>query len=92
MTKIQQIENDAYMILCDIAFLFGTNNGKKCIYAFNLKNIKQKALFQVRGSDLLLYQSNMSKENTYKSMIIVERNKQKMIEDLEKCQNIQNKK
>lgn len=40
MTKKQQIENDVYMILSNIAFLFETINNKRFIKEVNLKKHK----------------------------------------------------
>lgn len=89
MTKKEKVENDAYMVLNELAFGFRkTDNGLR-IVAINLKNLDQRASFRVREKDLLLCESNMSKENTYKTMLIVERNKARLIEGMNTWANMQ---
>lgn len=92
MTKREAIENKAYMILSDLAFCFINEGQNNKLIAINLKNINQIANFRIRGKDLLLCESNMSKENTYKAMLIVERNKERLIDGMIKWVNTQNKK
>ncbi|MCM1237588.1 MAG: hypothetical protein NC489_46590 [Ruminococcus flavefaciens] len=82
MTKKETIENNAYMILNELAFLFISDSTGNKVAVVNLKNINQSANFRVRGKDLLLCESSMSKENTYKAMLIVERNKQRLVGEL----------
>lgn len=93
MTKKEKIEKAAYMILQDIAFLYANStDNKPILVAVNLKNIAQKVTFQLRGNDLLFCESNMSKENTYKTMLIVERNKIRLSEGMRKWGSTQGKK
>lgn len=92
MTKREKVENNAYMILQELAFGFIKHNTDTRVVAINLKNTDQIASFRVRDNDLLFCESNMSKENTYKAMLIVERNKVRLIEGMEKWVSIQNKK
>lgn len=90
MTKKERLENEAYMILQDVAYTFKTVNHGVCIVAVNLKNINQTAKFRIRNNtDLLFSESNMSKENTYKAQLIAERNKMRLIEGAMKWVNTQ---
>lgn len=90
MTKKEKLENEAYMILQDIAYTFRIVNQGICVVAINLKNISQIATFRIRNNtDLLFSESNMSKENTYKAQLIAERNKVRLIEGAMKWVNTQ---
>lgn len=77
MTKIDKVKNSAYMVLNDFAFCFDRNDdGSKFITVYNLKNVGQCSLFII-GKDLIrLKSSNMSEANKYKSLFIIERNKE----------------
>jgi hypothetical protein len=79
MTKTETIKNNAIMILSDIAFVFQPTT----LIAYNMKNIQQTAVFRIdtKGKRFLMTQSSMSNENTYKSMLIVERNKDFLYEE-----------
>ena len=92
MTKRERIESDAYMILQELAFGFTGGNTDTRVVVINLKNTEQVASFRVRDKDLLFCESNMSKENTYKAMLIVERNKARLIEGMKKWVSTQDKK
>lgn len=92
MTKREKVENNAFMILQDLAFGFACEDSNNRVVVINLKNINQVATFRLRDKDLLFCESNMSSENTYKAMLIVERNKARLIEGMKKWVNIQNKK
>lgn len=74
-TRREIIEEEAYMVLSDIAFGFEEINGKVFLAAMNLKNLQQKAFFAIRKEDFMYMKGNMSKQNTYKTMLIVEKNK-----------------
>jgi ABC-type lipoprotein release transport system permease subunit len=87
MTRREKIEDEAYMILQEIAFLFSINEDKCEVVAVNLKNPNQKAVFYQRDKDLLFIESNMSKENTYRTMLIAERNKEELIEGMNKWES-----
>ena len=91
-TKLERIENDAYMILQGLAFGFAQNGTVNEVVAINLKNLDQVVHFRQRNTDLLLGESSMSKENTYKAMIIAERNKERLVEGLNTWANTQGKK
>lgn len=82
MTKREEIENKAYMILGNIAFCIINENQSNKLIAVNLKNTKQVVKFRLRDEDLLLQESSMSNENTYKAMLIAERNKVRLIKEL----------
>lgn len=90
MTKREKIENDAYMIIQDLAFVFIKTDTTPMIIAINLKNPNQKASFRVRGTALLFCESNLSRANTYKAQLIVERNKERLIDGLNEWLNMQN--
>lgn len=92
MTKREVVENKAYMILQELAFVFAQGDSINEVIAINLKNLNQVAHFRQRNTDLLLSESNMSKENTYKAMLIAERNKERLIEGMNKWASIHNKK
>lgn len=82
MTKKEQIENNAYMILQDLAFVYGIEEGQVRLKVFNLKNVAQVAVFRPRNTDLLFCKGNLSNENTYKAQFIVERNKARLLEGM----------
>ena len=96
MSKAEEIKQKAVMILNDIAFGFSTVDGHPRLVAVNLKNIKQTATFlpreKERKKDFQLVNSALSEANTYKTMIIVEKNKAYLLEELNKWENTQRKK
>lgn len=85
--KKEKIENNAYMILSDLAIGFIKENKTLGLVVINLKNIDQSAKFALRGNMFILNTSNMSKENTYKAMFFIERNKESIVGDIEKWAN-----
>lgn len=89
MTKREKIEEKAFMIMQEIAFTFQLVNGYTQLVAINLKNVEQMAAFRLRDKDLLFTNSNMSKENTYKTMLIVERNEARLIEGMKSWESTQ---
>jgi hypothetical protein len=74
MSRAEIIRNNAVMILSDLAFVLKTDK----LIACNLKKTVQTATFiiDIDGKRFLLTESTMSKANTYKAMLIVERNKE----------------
>lgn len=88
-TKREIAEEKAYMVLSDIAFDYINIDGKWSLVAINLKNMEQEAFFMIRENDFMYVKGNMSKQNTYKTMLIVEKNKSILMEGASKCQNTQ---
>lgn len=64
MTKQEKIEDEAYMIISGLAFLYDKAN----VVVINMNKISQHAKFKIENNDIIMYESNMSKANTYKSM------------------------
>lgn len=87
-SKKDIIAEKAYMILSDMAFDYANVNGKNFLVVTNLKDLKQQALFIARKDDFMYAKGNMSKQNIYKAMFIVEKNKAMLIGGIKKCQNI----
>lgn len=87
-TKREIIEDRAYMILSDIAFDYEEIDGKLFLTVTDLNSLRHKAFFAVRENDFMYLKGNMSKENMYKVMFIVEKNKEMLMGGL-KCHTIQ---
>ena len=92
MNKLDSIKDKAYMVLCNLAFLFYKRDNVKIVSVYNLKNLRQKAEFNIIENRMLLRDSSMSEANTYKAMAILERNKDFLLEGYKKWESTQNNK
>lgn len=93
MTALNKIDDAAVMILGGIAFLCGSNGSVPIIIGVNRKNIKQTAHFMLNPNKrFLITDCSMSKENMYKTMLIVERNTEYLRSELLKWASTRKKK
>lgn len=79
MGKIQNLKDNAIMILSDLAFIKQVEDGKPLLYAYNLKNPRQYGKFVVGPKGLRFSTGNLSETNVYKATLIVERNEQRLL-------------
>lgn len=89
MNKLDSLKDRAYMVLCNLAFLFCKRNNVRKVSVYNIKNPNQKAEFNIIENRMLLSDSSMSDANTYKAMAILERNKDFILEGYKKWESIQ---
>lgn len=88
MTKLDKIKDSAYMIFNDMSFNYVKQDNNLVLVAINLKNTNQTSQFCIRGDRFIFVDGNMSKENTYKAMLIVEKNNHRFVEGMHKWGNI----
>ena len=89
MKREDEIKKQAYMMLCELAFLFSKQDGVRKIHVFNMKNIRQTAEFNIVSNRIILSNSTMSETNTYKAMLIAERNKEFLFKGFKKWESTQ---
>lgn len=84
-SEASRIRDRAFMILAYLAFYFEIDNGAYFIKVYDLRNINQFTLLSVDdGGGLSLKESTMSDIDKCKSLSIIERNKQDLIEGIKK--------
>ena len=75
MTQLEQLENEAILIIDNIAFKKIKINNNIMLLATNIKNIKQTILFKYVNNNFVLVNGDMSEANTYKTLYSIEKNK-----------------
>lgn len=85
MTKREQIEEEAIIIVDGIAFRIECLNNKWYVVCHNMGNIS-KMLYLNLLQDGRMYNDfcNMSEANMYKSMLWIERNKAMFLKEIQK--------
>lgn len=75
MTQLEQLENEAILIIDNIAFKKIKINNNIMLLATNIKNIKQTILFKYVNNNFVMVNGDMSEANTYKTLYSIEKNK-----------------
>lgn len=86
MTKRERLENEAFFVAQNLAFIF-EKNPNYIMVVYDLNNTKKYTAFYLRGNRFLMYTSTMGQLNMYKSMLYVERNTKWMLKELEKWED-----
>lgn len=89
MTERERLENKAFFVAEDLAFVF-EKNPNYVMVIYNLNNTKKYAAFYLRNNKFLLYTSTMGQLSMYKSMLYVERNNDFFLGELKKWVNTLN--
>ena len=86
MTKRERLENEAFFVAQNLAFVFEKNPNYTMV-VYDLNNTKKYTAFYLRGNRFLMCTSTRGQLNMYKSMLYVERNTKWMLKELEKWED-----
>lgn len=87
--SIEELENNAFMIMLNIAFFFNKNETDKFIVAVNLKDSSQVSTFKETRDSIEFMEGCMNREDLYFTLYVVEKNKQRLLKGLQEWENTQ---
>ncbi len=89
MTKLERVENSAILIMSDIAFVYEMENNIKVLRAYDLKDLRKRAMFAVcKGEKIRMVESSLSELKNYKAMLFAERNNQLLLRGYAKWESM----
>lgn len=87
--RIEELKNRSYMVLSNLAFVFDSLG---TINVYSVKSARQIATYKIIDKNTIrLINSNTSEVNRWKSMALIERNKEELIEGYTKWASMQKK-